>query len=468
MSTVGRVRAVLLIAGLGLSGARSRPLAAQWLGPELQVNGYSTNGQNQPAIAVDAAGRFVVVWESYGQDGAFGSIVARRLGSDGVPLRDEFVVSSSDTEARYTPVVAAGADGGFVVVWVDGSTDGSYSDIRARRYLADATPAGAEFQVNTYTPGYQSAPAVAIGVASSFVVAWRSFEQDGSGYGVFARRFEANGDPAGDEFRVSVASAGSQNLPALAADAAGSFLVVWQSDDGDGSGIVGRRLDAAGAPLAGEFPISLFTTGDQFEPAVAPAGAGSWIVVWSSDGQDGSATGVFGRRIDDSGSVAGGEFAVNSTTAGSQDEPAVASGASGRFVVVWESYSDRESTYDLVGRSFDAAGSPDGDEFAVNVHEPGGQYQPALAARPSGDFVVAWDSYGQDGSYGGIFARRGAPLLFADGFESGSSCGWSASQGGGCARVALGPAPAQRSSKTIPSSLAPWFRHRSRNSATWE
>jgi hypothetical protein len=195
---------------------------------------------------------------------------------------------------------------------------------------------------------------------------------------------------------------------------------------------VGRRLDATGTPVAGEFPINAFTAGDQFEPAAAPGSVGAWIVVWSSDGQDGSATGVFGRRIDDAGAALGDEIAINAATDGSQDEPAISSSASGRFVVAWETYTDRESTYDVVGRSFDAEGTPDGDEFAVNVHAPGGQYQPALASRPSGDFVVAWDSYGQDGSYGGIFARRGAALLFADGFESGGSCGWSASQGGGC------------------------------------
>jgi len=426
MASLGSSKAIPLIAGLAFSIASPGRVAAQWLGPELQVNTYSTNGQYQPSVAADAAGRFVVVWESYGQNGAFGSIVARRLGPDGAPLGGELVVSSSTSEARYTPVVAADADGGFIVVWVDGSEDGSYSDIRARRYAADATPLGGEFQVNTYSESYQSAPAVAVGAASSFVVTWRSFEQDGSGYGVFARRFFASGDPAGDELAVSVTTAGSQNLPAIAADPAGDFLVVWQSDDGDGSGIVGRRLNSSGVPLAGEFPINEFTPGDQFEPSVAPAGPGAWVVVWSSDGQDGSATGVFGRRIDDSGGPIGGEFAVNAATVGSQDEPAVAGSASGRFVVVWESYSDRESTYDVVGRTFDAEGSPDGDEFAVNVHEPGGQYQPALATRPSGDFVVAWDSNGQDGSYGGIFARRGAPLLFADSFESGDLGAWSA------------------------------------------
>lgn len=427
MSNVERTRAMLLIAGLGLAGGRLRPVTAQGIGPEFQVNGYSTNGQYQPSVAADAAGRFVVAWQSYGQDGAFASIVARRFGPDGAPVGGEFVVSSSTSEARYTPVVAAGADGGFVVVWVDGSDDGTYTDVRARRFTADGNPTGAEFEVNSTTAGYQSTPSIATAAAGGFVVVWRSLDQDGSGYGVFARRFDANGAPAGDELPVNTTWTGSQNLPALAAGATGQFLVVWQSDDGDGTGIVGRRLDAAGVPLAGEFPINEFTTGDQFEPAVAPGSAGSWLVVWSSDGQDGSGTGVFARRFDASGSAIGGEFAINATTAENQDEPAVASSASGRFVVVWESYGHRESTYDVVGRFFDAEGAPAGDEFVVNLRTVGGQYQPAVAARPTGDFLVAWESYGQDGSYGGIFARRGASRLFADGFESGDLSAWSAS-----------------------------------------
>ena len=433
MFTVGRLRAVLLIAGLGLSGARWRPLAAQWLGPELQVNTYWTNDQNQPAVAADSAGRFVVVWESYGQDGAFGSIVARRFGGDGVPIGGEFVVSSSTSEARYTPVVAADAAGGFVVVWVDGSDDGSYTDVRARRYASDGAPIGAEFQVNAYTEGYQSTPAVAVGAADGFVVTWRSFDQDASGYGVFARRFDASGAPAGDELLVNTTRTGSQNLPAVAADGAGNFLVAWQSDLAGGIGIVARRLDPTGVPVGGEIPVSEPAVGERLEPAVARGAAGSWVVVWTSDGQDGSGTGVFGRRLDAEGAPLGAEFEVNVTTADSQDEPAISAGADGDFLVVWESSGQDGSGYGVIGRRFDAEGAPLGDERIVNVHTDGGQERPAVAVGADGRFMVAWESYGQDGSYGGIFARGGVPPLFADGFESGDACAWSAVSGGGCA-----------------------------------
>jgi len=36
---------------------------------EFQVNTHTTYDQKNAAIAMDAAGNFVVVWSSYGQDG---------------------------------------------------------------------------------------------------------------------------------------------------------------------------------------------------------------------------------------------------------------------------------------------------------------------------------------------------------------------------------------------------------------
>ena len=54
---------------------------------------------------------------------------------------------------------------------------------------ADVLPVGSEFQVNTYTTSGQSGPAMATDADGDFVVVWRSENQDGSSYGVFGRRF---------------------------------------------------------------------------------------------------------------------------------------------------------------------------------------------------------------------------------------------------------------------------------------
>ena len=41
------------------------------MGAELQVNSFTISTQEDPAVASDGRDRFVVVWDSYDQDGAY-------------------------------------------------------------------------------------------------------------------------------------------------------------------------------------------------------------------------------------------------------------------------------------------------------------------------------------------------------------------------------------------------------------
>ena len=116
------------------------------------------------------------------------------------------------------------------------------------------------------------------------------------------------------EFRINTYTPGNQAGPSVAVDSSGAFVVVWQSDaqDGSGAGVFGRLYDAASQPLGSEFPVNSYTTGIQQHPSVAMDGAsGRFVVVWQSALQDGSGAGVFGRRFDPDGSPLGVEFQVN-------------------------------------------------------------------------------------------------------------------------------------------------------------
>jgi len=86
-----------------------------------------------------------------------------------------------------------------------------------------------QFQVNTYTTSWQVEPAVASDAAGNFVVVWIS--QDGSGGGVFGQRYASTGSALGTEFQVNTYTTGDQGYPvAVSADAAGNFVVVWNSE----------------------------------------------------------------------------------------------------------------------------------------------------------------------------------------------------------------------------------------------
>ena len=176
--------------------------------------------------------------------------------------------------------------------------DGSSFGIFAQRYDASGVAQGGEFQVNTTTAGEQRT-AVAAGLdGGGFVVVWWSQGQDGSGYGIYSQRYDAAGVAQGVETQVNTTTAGDQADASIAALSDGGYLVVWQSmgQDGSGGGIYARRYDASGAPLGGEMPVNTTTADIQERPFVAALANGGYLVTWTSFGQDGSGSGVFAQR----------------------------------------------------------------------------------------------------------------------------------------------------------------------------
>jgi hypothetical protein len=281
--------------------------------------------------------------------------------------------------------------------------------------LAQGVPQGPEFRVNNYTAGKQAGSSVASDSAGNFVVAWRSLDQDGSGYGVFAQRYSSTGLALGGEFQVNGATLSDQLGPSLAFDSAGNFVVAWMSQDGSGYGIFGQRYRSSGAPLGGEFRVNTFTALRQGLPSVACDPAGNFVIAWESYGQDGSSYGVFAQRYASTGAPLGAEFRVNSFTADIQRVPSTAADAAGNFVVAWQSLDEDGNGYGVFAQRYANTGSPVAGEFRVNTFTPGSQSFPSVTSDPAGQFVVAWmSSSGQDGSLLGVFAQRyastGLPL----------------------------------------------------------
>jgi hypothetical protein len=198
--------------------------------------------------------------------------------------------------------------------------------------------------------------------------------------------------------------------PVVSATPTGAFVVVWESaSGGDGSdgGIVGRVFDAAGVPLAGEFQVNEYTTGSQYQPDVAIDPMGVFVVVWTSP-SDGSTTGVVGRRFDATGSPLSSEFAVNVHTELYQDGPSVGMEASGKYIIVFRDYIGYPNNAVVKGRRYDASGVPLGAEFQVSTLSAPyayGESLPEVAVQGSGEFVVSW-AYLPPGAPERVMARR--------------------------------------------------------------
>jgi hypothetical protein len=118
-------------------------------------------------------------------------VFARRFSSTGVGLATELQVNVYTSGSQSDPAVRLDDNGSFVVAWTGNSLDGSVNGVFARGFAADGSPLTGEIQVNTYTPNSQALPAVA-DAGGAFVVAWQSQLQDGSDYGVFLQRLTAS------------------------------------------------------------------------------------------------------------------------------------------------------------------------------------------------------------------------------------------------------------------------------------
>lgn len=127
---------------LGLSvQARLFDAAGVAGGSDFQVNGFTTDWQRIADVTMDPLGGFVVAWESFAAvgDTSSRSVHARRYLANGTPREGEFQVNTYTTNYQDRPAVASDTQGDFVVVWESLGSSGSDTDnqsVWARRYDA--------------------------------------------------------------------------------------------------------------------------------------------------------------------------------------------------------------------------------------------------------------------------------------------------------------------------------------------
>jgi hypothetical protein len=327
------------------------------------------------------------------------------------PVGEQFQVNSYTTNHQGSPAVALDSDGDFVVAWRSWGSYGSDTDvgsIQGQRYNSVGTAQGSQFQVNSYTTGHQDGPAVALDSDGDFVVVWGSWGSYGSdteGNSIQGQRYNSVGTAQGSQFQINSYTTNNQNVPDVAMDSDGDFVVVWGSSgsygsDTDGSSIQGQRYNSVGTAQSSQFQVNTYTTNNQWAPAVALDSDGDFVVVWHSNGSSGGDTSNYsiqGQGYNSAGTAQGSQFQVNIYTTDFQVSPAVALDSDGDFVVVWDSRGSDGGDTDfssIQGQRYNSAGTAQGSQFQVNSYTTSWQTSPAVALDSDGDFVVVWTSDG--------------------------------------------------------------------------
>ena len=320
---------------------------------------------------------------------------------------DEISVSG-DADNAVSPRVAVDSAGRFVVVWQSFSDNDAEWDVRARSFDENGEALGDELIVNTFTTGIQESPSVAATDNGEFVVTW-SGASDGDDYAVSARFLDAGGTPSAEEVRLhDDTSDVLERGPAATGDGDG-FIVAWVED----ARVAGVRLDATGTNR-GSFENGVTAPR---RVAVDGLPGGEFVVAWSTSSYSSPHIGAYGYtgvvegRFFDPDDAPATEFQVNST----RDDPtgydfvidgnrtlAIAGDSRGRFVAGFDSYvpnyvynvDEQVDGFDIgIQTERFSSGASEGARF-VSEEAPTAPGWADVMMTPGGNTVVVEDGNG--------------------------------------------------------------------------
>ena len=388
------------------------PTSVVAAGSEFQVNTYTTGNQAALPVASDSAGDFVVVWQSSaGKMAAAAAFMPSVTPLRGAAQGSEFRVNTYTTGNQVGPAVAMDSAGDFVVAWQSYGEDGSGYGIYAQRYNSAGVGPGERVPgQHLHDRKSRVSPTVAMDSAGDFVVAWESHGEDGSGYGIYAQRYNAPAWPRG------ASSASTPTRP--------------ESDDPVGGDGLGRRfrrrlaerrrgrqrlrhlraaITTRRACPRERVPRQHVYVGQPAVPSVAMDSTGDFVVAWQSYGEDGSGYGVYAQRTTRPAWPRGANSGSTPTRPGIR-LCLGGDGFGGRFRHRLEQLRRGRQRLWRLCPALQPAGVPQGSDSASTPIRPAIRSVAAVAMDSAGDFVVAWDSPGEDGNDYGVYAQRDATL----------------------------------------------------------
>ncbi|MDH4222421.1 MAG: hypothetical protein OEV55_02660, partial [candidate division Zixibacteria bacterium] len=173
---------------------------------------YSPEFSRPVKISKSDNGNFVVVWEAPCYYTNQSEIWGQLYNSSGDRIGDNFMISDSTVSlSNYYPDVGMDQSGNFVVSWFGAG------NILIQRFTADGSKIGAIIKAIDFSGMKPSELALTVKSNGEFLVAWQDYRNDN--LDIYAQRFDAEGNPLGDNFRVNSDEGDNvQQSPVVAAD----------------------------------------------------------------------------------------------------------------------------------------------------------------------------------------------------------------------------------------------------------
>ena len=374
------------------------------VGPELHVNSITSLHQDQVAVSSSPAsnGGSVVAWRhQYNTSGTDTDIHIQRYDQFGNRAGGEITVAAG-IYRESQPAVAMDGAGNFVVVWVDDVNNSGNTNVLAQRFFANGTRNGGTIAVaNDARAEYD--PDVAMDWAGNFAVSY-TFQYSANDRDVYVHRFAANGASIGTTI---VAGSGLNEYSAsIARTGDGRFAVAYQIDRPSGnsidSDIILNRYTAAGALQTSQAVAN--TSRGELSPDIAMDAFGNTTLVYEEVYANLDHD-IKARRVSSNGTL-GATMFVNLDT-DYEFAPAVAvNPTSGSFVVSYQQLHNNGSQ--LVGPNQLMVREMNANGTVRSTTNLGDRFTASIGMNGAGTYFIGDVGYNVPGDQGlGIYARRG-------------------------------------------------------------
>ena len=357
--------------------------------------------QRSPA-SCGFSGGAVVVWESH--VGAVSQIYAQIYDTTGRAIFDkEFMVSGGTSAPEDRPDVACSRNN-FYVSWQ--SAVGSSTTINVLQFASNGDKIGSPVLIHTIASGGDARPVIATTRSGNkYVVSWQANLGTGNDVDVYMSVVE--GSAISDPIIVHGTLQLTQRNPSVDITDDDSVIIAWQSfnEDGSGYGIFARVFDVSQAnPVASAaaFQVNTETEGSQTSPRVAFFSDKKFIIIWGS-GTVSTLFNVMGAVYSAGAVKQGSDFRVNAEEIGNDRPTSICILPDDSFIVAWNRFEIR-LTQDAYFRRFDTSGRPLGGDQLINRFTRRRQFDATIALLHNDNFIISWTSKWQDRSSWSIYS----------------------------------------------------------------
>lgn len=343
--------------------------------------GAASDLQTAPRVASNGSG-FLVTWEDHREINDTDIHAARVTSSGSLPDSPSGLVVEGQVGGDSAPAVASdGSD--YLVVWKEATDDISAATVSLS---SGGTSVSSPFGVSTVS-GTQESPEVTYG-QSNYLVVWTDQRNASRGddQTIFATRVDSSGNILdGSGFAVSDAAGYDESLPGVAFDGT-NFVVSWYLDAAgqDIDPIYSARVSTS--PTIQDPDGILMNPRDNRQLDIALASDGSqYYAVWADNRNPRDAEGIYGLRLDQSGTPKSTTATKIADESAFEGEPKVATNGS-NFMVAWEAGQDDE----LHAKRIDTANGSVLDATPVTVTSSLHFFGALDVASNGTDYLVAW------------------------------------------------------------------------------